>query len=101
MLFRSGVCVLDYDMKWMCCCSSRAIEYEDLCFKKWEDIKEVLEGKGRDKYPGYWGSLQEEVGVSKDFPGGEAEELQEVSLGEEAIRRWLGRPLHGEGSRAG
>ena len=43
-----GVCVLDYDMKWMCCCSSRAIEYEDLCFKKWEDIKEVLEGKGSD-----------------------------------------------------
>lgn len=39
--------------------------------------------------------------MSKDFTGGEAEELQGVSLGEEALRRWLGRPLHGEGARAG
>lgn len=33
---------------------------------------------------GGWGSLQEEVGVSQDFTGAEAEELQGVSLGEEA-----------------
>ena len=39
------VCVLDCEMKWMCGCSSRAIECEDLCFKRWEDIEEVLRGK--------------------------------------------------------
>lgn len=45
------MCVLDYDMKWMCCCSSRAIEYEDLCFKKWEDVKEVFRGKRKRLVP--------------------------------------------------
>lgn len=46
------MCALDYDMKWMCCCSSRAvIECEDLCFKKWEDIKEVFRGKRKRLVP--------------------------------------------------
>lgn len=41
------------------------------------------------------------MGVSKDLTRVEAEELQGVSLGEEAPRKRLGRPLHGEGVRAG
>lgn len=32
-------------MKWICGCSSRTIESEDLCFKRWEDIEEVFRGK--------------------------------------------------------
>ena len=39
------MCALDYDMKWMCCFSSRAMECEDLCFKKWEDIEEAFRGE--------------------------------------------------------
>lgn len=32
-------------MKWICGCSSRAIECEDLCFKRWEDTEEVFREK--------------------------------------------------------
>lgn len=39
--------------------------------------------------------------MSKDLTRVEAEELQGVSLGEEAPQKRLGRPLHGEGVRAG
>lgn len=57
-------CVLDCDMKWICGCSSRAIECEDLCFKRWEDIEEVFREKEEiTEYVGCWGSLQEEVAL--------------------------------------